>query len=42
MIKDIQSLQKFVESVNEDSFDCIANFDNDASKYFLDYKVIFL
>ena len=39
MIKDIQSLQKFVEGVNEDSFDCIANFDNDASKYFLGYNM---
>ena len=39
MIKDIQSLQKFVEGVNEDSFDCIENFDNDASKYFLGYNM---
>lgn len=29
MIKDVQSLQKFVEGVIEDSLDCIVNFDND-------------
>ena len=39
MIKDVQSLQKFVEDVIEDSLDCIVNFDNDASKYFLVYNM---
>ena len=39
MIKDVQSLQKFVEDVIEDSLDCIVNFDNDVSKYFLGYNM---
>lgn len=39
MIKDVQSLQKFVEGVIEDSLDCIVNFDNDVSKYFLRYNM---
>ena len=39
MIKDVQSLQKFVEGVIEDSLDCIVNFDNDVSKYFLGYNM---
>ena len=39
MIKDVQSLQKFVEGVIEDSLDCIVNFDNDVFKYFLGYNM---
>lgn len=39
MIKDIQSLQKFVEGVIDDSLDCVMNFDEDTSKYFLGYNL---
>lgn len=39
MIKDIQSLQKFVEGVIDDSLDCIMNFDEDTSNHFLGYNL---